>query len=174
MLMGIFGDSHDHMENIEKAVEKFNRERIDLAIHTGDYISPFVIPAIAKLASPIIGVYGNNDGDQAALHARCSEFPEVRINGYYTQIAHDGLKIALIHGHDAALLQDLIVSGYYDLVVHGHTHRADLYRKGRTLVLNPGELCGYLTSKATVAFFDTLSREAWVEELENTEKNTYR
>jgi putative phosphoesterase len=165
MLIGIFGDSHDHMENIGKTVEKFNREHIDLAIHTGDYISPFVIPAMAKLTSPLIGVYGNNDGDQAALNARCSEFPAIRINGNYTQLEPDGLKIALIHGQDAALLQDLIVSGYYDLVVHGHTHRADLYRKGRTLVLNPGELCGYLTSKATVAFFDTISQEARIEEV---------
>ena len=165
MLIGIFGDSHDHMENIGKAVEKFNRERIDLAIHTGDYISPFVIPVIAKLTSPVIGVYGNNDGDKAALQARCSEFPAVRIHGNYTQLDPDGLKIALIHGHDSALLQDLIVSGYYDLVVHGHTHMADLYRKGGTMVINPGELCGYITKKPTVGFFDTLSREARIEEL---------
>jgi putative phosphoesterase len=112
MLIGIFGDSHDHMKNIGKAVEKFNRERIDIAIHTGDYISPFVIPVIGKLTSPVIGVYGNNDGDKAALQARCPEFPGIRINGNYTQIDPDGLKIALIHGHDTALLQDLIVSGY--------------------------------------------------------------
>ncbi len=165
MLIGIFGDSHDHIENIEKAVEKFNRECIDLAVHTGDYISPFVIPVIGKLTAPVVGVYGNNDGDQVTLRARCTEFPAIRINGNYTRIDPDGLKIALIHGDDTALLQDLIVSGYYDLVVHGHTHRADLYRKGGTLVINPGELCGYLTKKATVAFFDTMSRVARIEEL---------
>ena len=42
----------------------------------------------------------------------------------------------------------------FDLTVHGHTHNAETYRKGETLVVNPDEVCGYLSGKSTVALFD--------------------
>jgi hypothetical protein len=45
--------------------------------------------------------------------------------------------------------------GGYDIIIHGHTHEAKTYHKGRTLVINPGEACGYLTGKPTIATLDT-------------------
>ena len=41
------------------------------------------------------------------------------------------------------------------MVVHGHTHRAGVRREGKTLVVNPGEVCGYLYGRPTVAVLDT-------------------
>jgi len=35
-------------------------------------------------------------------------------------------------------------------------------RKGKTLTVNPGELCGYLTGKATIALLDTIRDEATI------------
>jgi predicted phosphodiesterase len=35
------------------------------------------------------------------------------------------------------------------------THEAKTYRKGKTLIINPGEVCGYLTEKSTVAILNT-------------------
>jgi len=31
---------------------------------------------------------------------------------------------------------------------------------GKTLVINPGEVCGYLTGKPTIALLDTVKHEA--------------
>jgi putative phosphoesterase len=41
------------------------------------------------------------------------------------------------------------------LIVSGHTHVPKTYRKGRTLVINPGEACGYLSGKPTISILDT-------------------
>jgi len=33
-------------------------------------------------------------------------------------------------------------------------------KKGKTLVINPGEVCGYLTGKSTIAILDTTKCDA--------------
>jgi putative phosphoesterase len=71
----------------------------------------------------------------------------------------------LLHGSDKELLKSLIESESFDVVVHGHTHNAEVYRKGKTLVVNPGEVCGYLSGKSTVTIFDTIKCEARILEL---------
>jgi putative phosphoesterase len=71
----------------------------------------------------------------------------------------------LLHGDEIELLNALINCGGFDAVVHGHSH-ADVSRKnGKTLVVNPGEVCGYLTGRATIALLDTVKREASIVEL---------
>lgn len=44
MRIGILSDTHDYLEMVDAAVGQLNRERVDLVLHAGDYISPFVIP----------------------------------------------------------------------------------------------------------------------------------
>jgi putative phosphoesterase len=48
----------------------------------------------------------------------------------------------------------------YDVIVHGHTHEARVQRQGKTLVVNPGETCGYLTGESSIALLDTEMFEA--------------
>jgi hypothetical protein len=67
---------------------------------------------------------------------------------------YEGIRIALLHGHEKAILADLIESGLFDLVVHGHSHRQFIGKNGETLVINPGEVCGYLTGNPTCAVYD--------------------
>jgi hypothetical protein len=87
------------------------------------------------------------------------------MRGNFAEIIIDGVKIALLHGHEEELLKALVESEIFDVVVHGHAHKAEIYRKGKTLVVNPGEVCGYLTGKSTIALFDTVKREAKIIEL---------
>ncbi len=87
------------------------------------------------------------------------------MRGNFAEIAAKGYKIALLHGSDEELMESLIAGGNYDFVVHGHTHTAETYRKAKTLVVNPGEVCGYLTGRATVALLDTNKRQAKIVEL---------
>lgn len=155
------GDTHDNLTRIEQAVGLLNSEAAGgMFLHTGDFIAPFVIPALALLKGNVIGVYGNNDGDHELLQARCSETNNVRIEGNFFEFTVEGKRIALLHGHEKTLLPDLIESGLFDVVVHGHSHRAGISRKGRTLVINPGEVCGYLTGKPSCACYETDKDEA--------------
>jgi hypothetical protein len=165
MLIGIISDTHDRLPIVEKAVEKFNEEKVDLVLHAGDYVAPFVIPKFKKLKAKMIGVFGNNDGDHELLKKRFSENPSLEIRGGFAKIVADDAKIALLHGTEEELLKALIDSESFDIVVHGHSHIAGVYRKGKTLVVNPGELCGYLTGKSTIALLDTVKREAKIIQL---------
>jgi putative phosphoesterase len=77
----------------------------------------------------------------------------------------DGRSIALLHGHEAGILEEIAGSGIFEAVIYGHTHRASVTKRGGTLVVNPGEVCGYLTGKGTVAVMETGPMEARILEI---------
>jgi len=159
MLVGLVADTHDRLPMVEKAVKRLNEENVGLVLHAGDYVAPFVVPKFKDLRAKLIGVFGNNDGDRELLKRRFGEYKGLEIRGNFAEVVIDGLRIALLHGDDEELLKALVESGGFDVVVHGHVHKAEVYRKGKTLVVNPGEVCGYLSGKSTIAVFDTVKRE---------------
>lgn len=165
MLIGAISDSHDNIELIEKAVATLNTQNVGLVLHAGDYCSPFTISRFKKLNCNFIGVFGNNDGDHQLLTKRFQETSNCVIRDRFTQLTVDGYKIALLHGDEIELLNTLIDTGYFDAVIHGHSHTKSVERKGKTLVINPGELCGYLTGIASFALLDTEKNEAVIVEL---------
>jgi len=144
---------------------KLNEEDVGLVLHAGDYVSPFVIPRFGKLKSKLIGVFGNNDGDHEHLVKSFNEYEAFEIRGRFAQITCEGLKIALLHGSDVDLLEALFDCESFDVVVYGHMHNPNVYQKGNTLIVNPGEVCGYLTGKSTIVLFDTANRKARIVEL---------
>jgi len=166
VLVGLMADTHDRLPLVEMAVEVFNERDIPLVLHAGDFIAPFVIPRLAKLKGKLVGVFGNNDGDRALLLRRASETGgKVEIRGLFAEISVDEKRIALLHGHEGELLRSLVACGGYDVVVHGHTHEAHVRQEGRTLVVNPGEACGWLYGRPTVAILDTEALEVEIVEL---------
>ena len=142
-----------------------NDQKVGLVLHAGDYVSPFTIARFKKLNCPLIGVFGNNDGDHQLLTKRFNETTNCTIHDRFTQVTIDGYRIALLHGDELELLNALIDSGYFNAVIHGHSHNKSIQQKGKTLVINPGELCGYLTGKASFALLDTIKAEASIVEL---------
>lgn len=160
MLIGVIADTHDNLPIIEKAIKKLNEENVTLVLHAGDYISPFVIPKFKALNAKLIGVFGNNDGDHEFLKKRFSETENCEIRGRFAEINAEGFKIALLHGDETELLNALINCEYFDAVITGHVHSLGVRKKGKTLVVNPGEVCGYLSGKSTMALLDTEKREA--------------
>jgi putative phosphoesterase len=161
MLIGAISDTHDNLPNIEKAVEIFNEKNVQLVLHAGDYVAGFVIPKLAKLNCPLIGVFGNNDGDHELLKKRFGETKNCTIHERFTQVSiEENYKIALLHGHETELLEVLLNCEYFNAVVHGHSHILGIQQKGKTLSINPGEACGYLSGKPTVAILDTTKQQA--------------
>jgi len=165
MLIGLIADTHDNLPMVDKAVKKLNEMNVGLVLHAGDYVAPFVIPKFKKLKAKLIGVFGNNDGDHELLKKRFNEYEDLEVHGNFAEIIVGGLKIALLHGDEEELLEALINSQSFDIVVHGHIHKAEVYQKGKTLIVNPGEVCGYLSGKSTIALLDTDRREAEIIEL---------
>jgi putative phosphoesterase len=165
VLIGAISDSHDNLPQIEKALQILNEQNVGLVLHAGDYIAGFVIPKFKQLNCQLIGVFGNNDGDHELLKKRFNETTNCTIHDRFAQVTIDGYRIALLHGHETELLNAIIDSEYFDAVINGHSHNKNIERKGKTLVINPGELCGYLTGKPTIAILDTVKNEAKIIEL---------
>jgi putative phosphoesterase len=165
MLIGVISDTHNNLPMIEKAVKKLNEENVQLVLPAGDYISPFVVQKFNMLKAKLIGVFGNNDGDHEFLRKRFSECSNCEIHGRFAEINAEGFKIALLHGDDKGLLNALINCGGFDAVVHGHSHAKVSRKNEKTLIVNPGEVCAYLTGKATIALLDTVKREVEIAEL---------
>jgi len=154
MIVGIISDTHDRLPLLDKAVKRLNEEKVELVLHAGDYVAPFVVPHFKPLKADMIGVFGNNDGDKELLKKRFTELG-AEIRGKFAEVMIDGLRIALLHGDEADLLRSLIDVESYDVIVHGHTHETKTYRKGKTLVINPGEACGYLSEKPSIGVLNT-------------------
>ncbi len=159
MKVGIIADTHDNLPLVDKAIERLNQERVELVLHAGDYVAPFTVLRFKQLKAKLIGVFGNNDGDHELLKKRFADIKGAEIRGDFAEVTAGGLKIALLHGEEE-LLQSLVNTECYDVVVHGHLHEARIYKKGKTTVINPGEVCGYLSGKPTIALLDTMTREA--------------
>jgi putative phosphoesterase len=165
MLIGAISDSHDNLPQIEKAVQTLNNQKVGLVLHAGDYVAGFVIPKFKALNCKLIGVFGNNDGDHELLKKRFSETTNCTIHDRFTTVTIEGYRVALLHGHETELLNAIIDSESFDAVIHGHSHNLGIERKGKTLSINPGELCGYLTGKTTLAILNTDKNEAKIIEL---------
>lgn len=150
----MMSDTHDRLSLIDEAVKIFNEKNVDLILHAGDYVAPFVTNSLKKLKAPLIGVFGNNDGDRTLLKKKFTELG-ADIRGRFAFVVVDGLRIALLHGDDKELLRSLLELESHDVLVSGHTHVAKTYRKGKTLVINPGETSGILSGKPTISVLDT-------------------
>lgn len=163
MKIGVMADTHDRLESVEKAVEFFNRERVEHVLHAGDLVSPFVAPKFKELRAKLHYVWGNNEGDREFVRLRFGELG-VKPLGDFATLELEGRRIALLHGTNQPIVDSLAKSGLFDVVVRGHTHRAEII-KGKTLVVNPGEVCGYLSGRRTVALLDPADLSAEIVEL---------
>ena len=165
MLIGAISDTHDNLPQIEKAVKYLNEQNVGLVLHAGDYIAGFVIPKFKKLNCKLIGVFGNNDGDHELLKKRFSETANCTIRDQFASIEVEGYRIGLLHGTETELLKAIIDGEYFNAVIHGHSHNKSIELRGKTLIINPGELCGYLTGKSTLAILNTDKQEAKIIEI---------
>jgi uncharacterized protein len=144
MRIGVMSDTHGDIWAARDAVRVFEDHRVHLVLHCGD-VGPGVMHELRGMASHF--VRGNTDSEEGLKREVLGETQS--FHGHLGELEFAGRKIALLHGDDGRLLEDLIASQKWDLVCYGHTHKATWYFNGRTLVLNPGAL--HRTSAPSVA-----------------------
>ncbi|NPA15802.1 MAG: metallophosphoesterase [Deferribacteres bacterium] len=159
MKVGVISDTHDHLDNVEKALSLFKREGASLIIHCGDIISPFCLELFNKSSIPYLGVLGNNDGEIEVLLNKAGD--RLKKGPRIEDIS--GAKVLINHYHH--FVDEIASSGKFDFIFYGHTHTAEIKRVGDTLVVNPGEACGWITRRPTVALVDLSLKEAELIEL---------
>ena len=158
MHIAVMSDAHDNIPLIEKAIKKINKVGADLVVHCGDFSAPFAVNPYRSLHAPMIGVYGNNDAEKELIRDGLKDIGK-EVKGRFATLYTGGAKIAVTHGDEADLLNALEDS-IFQVVLHGHTHKFEVRKINNTLMLNPGEVCGYLTGKASIATIELPSLEA--------------
>jgi putative phosphoesterase len=161
MKIGIFADSHDHLDNLRRAVRVFNQHRCERVLFAGDLVSTFAVPPLRHLQCPLIGCYGDNEGNKVGLAAGMSivgQLGEPPL-GYR---APDGTRFLLAH-----MRRQLVgLPGQFDVAVYGHTHkpRVDRDEQGRWWI-NPGETSGWTFGRPTVILLETKGMEVQLVDL---------
>lgn len=137
----IISDSHDQLANLHSTVNYCNNANIDVLLHCGDLISPFMLNALTQFNGPVHLIYGSNIGDYRIISQRCREVhTNITHHGAFGSFCHDGIKIALTHYPQSA--KELASQSVYDLVCCGHSHRREISVFGKTIRVNPGQLLG--------------------------------
>jgi putative phosphoesterase len=162
MRIAVLSDTHDNLPALERAVALLGEVRPALVLHAGDFISPFTARVLRPLSEHGIefaGIFGNNDGERFGLRAAYGDIGPIHEDPHGFEVA--GRRVLMTHRE--VLVDALAESGRYDIVVYGHTHRVDV-RTSTCLVLNPGEACGWLTGRCTLAILDPEAMSAEIVE----------
>lgn len=118
--IGLISDTHGLLR--PEVVEKL--QGVDLILHAGDIGTPQVLEDLEKIA-PLKAVKGNCDRGVWTRNICESEAMEVA-----------SLFIYMIHN-----INDLNIDpsqGGFNIVISGHTHKPQEYRRSGVLYLNPG------------------------------------
>jgi len=145
MKIGIISDTHDDVENTNKAIDVFVEKNVEVVIHVGDIISPPIIKEFKRLTEKNVdffGVFGNNDGEKNGLK-EAFEWIGGKLLGDVGKIEIDGLKFGIYHGHEVKKTKKMLNSNKFDVFIYGHSHLKDpadnkMKKVGKTMIFNPG------------------------------------
>ncbi len=156
MIIGLFADTHDHLDNIRRCVEHFNRQSCDLVIFAGDLVSTFAVPPLRKLDCPLLASFGDNEGNRIGIRGGMEIIGEIHEPPFGYRAA-DGTRFVITH--QLELLGKNTAGS--DVVVFAHTHRPLIRRDGTgPLFINPGEASGWTYGRPSVAQLDTSTMSA--------------
>ena len=155
MKIGIISDTHDNISNLLKAFEVLNKERVDQVFFCGDLVACFTIDYFTKLKTPVKAVFGNNEGDKVGILERIKrnslDFEYAPDRKLMWDLVLNEKRMAVFHGHQSAITDNLINSQVFDYVITGHTHLPHIKKIKKTIWINPGCVCGVCgTDKADV------------------------
>ncbi len=158
MFFGVISDSHDRLPAIDRALALFRERGVEAVVHPGDVISPFAAKRLLAWEGPLHVVYGNNDGERAGLKEL---LPQITDGPMVVELG--GRRVLVHHFVEWCTPSDIEAA---DIVVTGHSHEVVNQLEGGKLLLNPGESCGWVTGRSTVAIVDTGGPSAEICELE--------
>jgi putative phosphoesterase len=154
MRVGLMADSHDRVPAIAEFVKLLQGAGVSMLIHAGDYCAPFALHPIEAASMSLAGVFGRNDGDTQGLRATATAgFGAELFEGPHS-FELGGQRVLVVH--DLGDVQTRSIEAH-SIVVHGFTHQQEMKSRGDTLIVNPGESCGWLygTPKAAILDLDT-------------------
>lgn len=157
MRIGVISDTHDRLPALDRGLEVIRERDVEAIIHAGDVIAPFAARRLLAWSGPLHVIYGNNDGERAGLK---EVLPQIQDGPLWVEVA--GCRILVHHFIDWCSAADIARA---DVIITGHTHEAVCEERQGKLFLNPGECCGWVSGRCTVAMLETETREAEIIEV---------
>jgi putative phosphoesterase len=151
MRVGLMSDSHDRVPAIREILRRMREAGAEMVLHCGDYCAPFSLLPVEELSFPMLGVFGRNDGDHEGLHTIAGRGMGVELYQSPHSLELAGKRVMLVH--DLADVAARSVEAH-EIVVHGFTHREEMKERGDTLIVNPGEACGWINGTPSYAVLD--------------------
>lgn len=152
MKIAIMSDSHENWEKLTEAIEIANKEECTHLLFAGDLIAPPGVAILEKFNGKIHFVWGNNEGEKLGLTRKMDPSQKITLEGDIFESEIHGLKIFM--NHYPRIVELAAKAGEFDLCIHGHTHEYREETINNTILINPGEIQGYLTGNVTFVIFD--------------------
>jgi putative phosphoesterase len=168
MKIAVLSDIHDNIWNLEKVLRRLKKKKISIAILCGDYCAPTTFRMATEKLKKAYCVWGNVGGEKFRITQQIykNNISHVHLLGELGEIEIGGRKLVVNHYPDIG--ERLAQSGKYDAVFHGHTHVARNEKVGKTLLINPGPVCGFKNNKevpASYAIYDTKTNSGRIIEI---------
>ncbi|MDQ3697125.1 MAG: metallophosphoesterase [Gemmatimonadota bacterium] len=156
MRVGLLADSHDRVPAIAELARRFSAAGVGFVLHAGDYCSPFSLAPFFDAHIAVAGVFGRNDGDQEGLLAEATKGVGIELYQSPHSVELEGRRILVVH--DLGEVADRSLEAH-EIVVYGCTHIAACEARGESLLVNPGEACGWLFGVPTAAILDVETKQ---------------
>ena len=149
--IGVMADTHDRVPAVTNLLEMLADRGVSIVMHAGDYCSPFCLAPFHQRGMALLGVFGRNDGDRETLAAYAARGMGTEIYESPHSFEVRGKRILLVH--DLAEVSSRSIESH-DYVIHGSSHLQVQKTVGKTVLVNPGEACGWIHGKCTASILD--------------------
>jgi putative phosphoesterase len=154
--IGVVADTHDRVPAIADLLQRFADKGVSMVMHAGDFCSPFSLAPFHQRGMALLGVFGRNDGDREMLAAYAARGMGTEIYESPHSFDVGGKRILLVH--EIVEVSPRSIEAH-DFVIHGSSHLQSEKKVGGTIVINPGEACGWIHGKCTAMILNTDSGE---------------
>ncbi len=155
MRIGLISDTHDRVPAVDALLREMMQRDVTFVLHAGDYCSPFALKPFQDHGIAMAGVFGRNDGDPEGIRAFAAQGMGQELFASPHSIKFGDHKVLIVHDIGDVVERSVLAHG---VVIHGHTHLQEMKTRGETLIVNPGEACGWLNGSPTAAVIDLDSR----------------
>ena len=166
MRVGLLADSHDRVPAIAEFARRFAEAGVGFVLHAGDWCAPFSIAPLRAANVAVAGVFGRNDGDRQGLQAEAAKGMGFELYESPHSVELGDMSILVVHDIQDVQKRSLAA---HAIVVHGCTHKQEMRVRGDTMIINPGEACGWLYGPPTAAILDVDSKSLEVIRLDGPE-----
>lgn len=126
--IAIISDSHGKKEYLKLVLAHLKEQGVQYLLHAGDICKGDDLELLHGFGVPYTCVFGNNDGHLISL----SDHYNIKQEPSYFKIKETTFKMMHL---------PFYMSPDSDIVVSGHTHIFEHSYNGKTLYINPGEIC---------------------------------